>query len=83
MCKLYGAIMAGLHPQNIVMTIYLKRTGKKLMADYAQILIQAKKNLDACFNKLNARNYDGAYEDALDAFVEIKFLLSIIKDTKA
>lgn len=53
------------------------------MADYAQILIQAKKNLDACFNKLNARNYDGAYEDALDAFVEIKFLLSIIKDTKA
>jgi hypothetical protein len=53
------------------------------MVDYSQILIQAKKNLDACFNKLNARDFDGAYEDALDAYVEIKFLLNIIKDAKA
>jgi hypothetical protein len=53
------------------------------MADYAPILIHAKKNLDACFNKLNSRNFDGAFEDALDAFAEIKLLLNIIKDLKS
>ena len=53
------------------------------MADYAPVLIHAKKNLDACFVKLNARKFDEAFEEALDAFAEIKLLLSIIKDLKS
>jgi len=53
------------------------------MADYAPVIIHAKKNIDACANKLNNRDYDGAFEDALDTFAEIKLLLTIIKDLKA
>lgn len=52
------------------------------MADYATFLLEARKNLKLYEDSVIKRDFNGAYEHALNTFAEVRLLMQIAKDAK-
>lgn len=52
------------------------------MMDYAEFLLAAKKNLKLYEESVIKRDFDSAYEHALNTFAEVRLLMQIAKDSK-
>jgi hypothetical protein len=52
------------------------------MMDYATFLIEARNNLKLYENSAIKRDFNEAYEHALNAFAEVRLLVQIMKDLK-
>ena len=50
--------------------------------DYASFLLEARKNLKLYETSVINRDYDEAYEHALNAFAEVKLLVHLVRDLK-
>jgi hypothetical protein len=53
-----------------------------LMADYATFLLEARKNLKLYEEAVIKRDFNKAYEHALNTFAEVRLLMQIAKDSK-
>ena len=52
------------------------------MMDYASFLLEARKNLKLYENSVITRDYEKAYEQALNAFAEVRLLVQLVKELK-
>jgi len=52
------------------------------MMDYAGFLLEARKNLKLYEEAVITRDFNGAYEHALNTFAEVRLLMQIAKDLK-
>jgi hypothetical protein len=52
------------------------------MMDYAGFLLEARKHLKSYEDSVINRDFDGAYEHALNTFAEVRLLMQIAKDSK-
>jgi len=52
------------------------------MMDYAGFLLEARKNLKLYEEAVITRDFNGAYEHALNTFAEVRLLMQIAKDSK-
>lgn len=50
--------------------------------DYAGFLLEARKHLKLYEDSVITRDFDGAYEHALNTFAEVRLLMQIAKDLK-
>ena len=52
------------------------------MMDYSNFLLTARKNLKLYEDSVIKRDFDSAYEHALNTFAEVRLLMQIAKDSK-
>ena len=50
--------------------------------DYAGFLLEARKNLKLYEDSVIKRDFNGAYEHALNTFAEVRLLIQLAKDLK-
>lgn len=50
--------------------------------DYAEFLLEARKNLKLYEEAVIKRDFDKAHEHALNTFAEVRLLMQIAKDSK-